>query len=301
MSEIKATNGFLSVSGKLVGINNKAIKEYPRSKSLRFGVQTKRDGVIFVEASGFIKTDEDQILVEYLDENKKRIMEKVPYGDRFFLEDGRTIIGTKIKRTPESEVESVTDVEGVDIIKETFRDGQTVFVNLSVEADTFFKNLKYNIRKIYASTKELNFEDDNFVAENHGRLWLSFLKAEDNVLSGVVFNKKAEAVFLNFDLDTEYIKAEDFDFEQGRLIQIEFETNMTPIYEEVVVEDKKDNGGFKPKGKYANEVTEGGRKFPQITGYTEVLICTGISNAKDDVYDLTPYLEAENSEEEIPF
>lgn len=300
MSEIKALNGFLSVTGRIVGLNNKAIKEYPRSKSLRFGVQTKKDGVIFVETSGFIKNDDDTILVEHVDENKKRTTEKVPYGDRFFLEDGRTIIGTKIKRTPESEVESVTDVDGVEIIKDTFRDGQTVFLNLSVKPDTYFKNLKFNVKKIYASSKELNFEDENFVAENHGRMWLSFLKVENNVLTGLMFNKKSEAITLNFDLDTKYINAEDFDFEQGKVIQIEFETYMMPQYEDVVVEDKKDNGGFKPKGKYANEVTDGGRKFPQITGYTDVLICTGISNAKDDIYDLTPYLEIENSDEE-PF
>lgn len=299
MSEVKATNGFLSITGKIVGLNNKAIKEYPKSKSLRFGVQTKRDGVIFVEASGYIKNDDDTILVEYVDENKKRTTEKVPYGDRFFLEDGRTIIGTKIKRTPESEVESVTDVEGVEIIKETFRDGQTVFLNLSVEPDTYFKNLKFNVKKIYASSKELNFEDENFVAENHGRMWLSFLKAENDILTGLMFNKKLEVIILNFDLDTNYIKAEDFDFEQGKVIQVEFETNMIPQYEDVVVEDKKDNGGFKPKGKYASEVTDGGRKFPQITGYKDVLICTGISNAKDDTYDLTPYLEV--TEDEIPF
>jgi len=300
MSEIKALNGFLSVTGRIVGLNNKAIKEYPRSKSLRFGVQTKKDGVIFVETSGFIKNDDDTILVEHVDENKKRTTEKVPYGDRFFLEDGRTIIGTKIKRTPESEVESVTDVDGVEIIKDTFRDGQTVFLNLSVKPDIYFKNLKFNVKKIYASSKELNFEDENFVAENHGRMWLSFLKVENNVLTGLMFNKKSEAITLNFDLDTKYINAEDFDFEQGKVIQIEFETYMMPQYEDVVVEDKKDNGGFKPKGKYANEVTDGGRKFPQITGYTDVLICTGISNAKDDIYDLTPYLEIENSDEE-PF
>lgn len=300
MSEIKATNGFLSVTGKIVGLNNKTIKEYPKSKSLRFGIQTKRDGIIFVEASGYIKNDDDKILVEYVDENKKKVTEKVPYGDRFFLEDGRTIIGTKIKRTPEGEVESVTDIEGVEIIKETFRDGQTVFLNLSVEPDTYFKNLKFNVKKIYASSKELNFEDENFVAENHGRLWLSYLKAKDMVLSGLSFNKKSEAVTLNFDLDTKYIKAEDFDFEQGKVIQIEFETNMIPQYEDAVVEDKKDKSGFTPKGKYASEVIDGGRRFPQITGYEDVLICTGISNAKEDVYDLTPFLEVENSEEE-PF
>jgi len=102
-----------------------------------------------------------------------------------------------------------------------------------------------------------------------------------------------------FDLDTDYIKAEDFKFEQGRLIQIEFEFGRTPIYEEVKIEEEEK--AFKPKGKYVNEKTNSGRRYPQVTGYTDRLVCTGISDAKDDVYDLEPYLEIKDSEDAIPF
>ena len=154
--------------------------------------------------------------------------------------------------------------------------------------------------KIFASSKEINFEDENFEEDNHGRLWISFVHAEDNIMTGIAFNKKQENIVLNFDLDTDYIKAEDFEFEQGRLIQIEYEFGRTPIYEEVEAEEKEEDKGFKPKGKYASEKTNSGRKYQQVTGYIDRLVCTGISDAKEDVYDLTPYLEVETLEEE-PF
>lgn len=301
MSEIKATSGYLNLTGRIISLSNKQIKEYPRSKEIQFGIQTKKDNIVYVKASGFKKDDEDTILVEYTDENKKRQTEKAQYGDRFFLEDGRTIIGTKIKKTIDGQVESIVDVDSVEEIKNSFKDGDTVNISLKADVNTYFKSLQFDVTKIYASSKELDFEDEKFEEENHGRLWLSFVKAEDNVMTGVVFNKKLENIILNFDLDTEYITAKDFEFEQGRLIQIEYEFGRTPIYEKVEVEEKaEDKGGFKPKGKYANEKTNSGRKYQQVTGYVDRLVCTGVSDAKDDVYDLTPYLETENSEEE-PF
>lgn len=297
MSEIKATSGYLNLTGKIIGLNNKQIKEYPRSKEIQFGIQTKRDNIVYVRAFGFKKGDEDTILVEYTDENKKKQTEKAQYGDRFFLEDGRTIIGTKIKKTVDGQVESMVDVDAVDEIKNSFKDGDTVNISLKADINTYFKSLQFDVTKIFASSKEINFEDENFEEDNHGRLWISFVHAEDNIMTGIAFNKKQENIVLNFDLDTDYIKAEDFEFEQGRLIQIEYEFGRTPIYEEVEAEEKEEDKGFKPKGKYASEKTNSGRKYQQVTGYIDRLVCTGISDAKEDVYDLTPYLEVEDSEE----
>ncbi len=301
MSEIKATSGYLNLTGKIIGLNNRQVKEYPRSKEIQFGIQTKKDNIVYVKASGFKKDDDDTILVEYVDENKKKQLEKAQYGDRFFLEDGRTIIGTKIKKTVDGQVESMVDIDGVKEIKNSFKDGDVVNISLRTEINTYFNNLQFDITRIFASSKEINFEDENFREDNHGRLWLSFVRAEDKVLTGIVFNKKQESIVLNFDLDTDYIKAEDFEFEQGRLIQIEFEFGRTPIYEEVEIEEKEEDKGFKPKGKYASEKTNSGRKYPQVTGYTDRLVCTGISDAKDDVYDLEPYLEIKDSEDTTPF
>lgn len=300
MSEIKATSGYLNLTGKIVGLNNKQIKEYPRSKEIQFGIQTKKDNIVYVKASGFKKNDDDTILVEYVDENKKRQTEKAQYGDRFFLEEGRTIIGTKIKKTVDSQIESFPDVDGVDEIKNSFKDGDTVTVGLKAELNTYFSNLQFEVTRIYASSSEIHFDNEAFEEENHGRLWLSFIGVENDTLKGIIFNKKLENIPLDFKLDTNYITAKDFDFEQGRLIQIEFEFGRTPIYEDVEVEEKEEKAGFQPKGKYASEKTNSGRKHQQVTGYIDRLVCTGVSDAKEDVYDLTPYLIIKNSEDE-PF
>lgn len=305
MAELnKKTKGNLAFSGRIVGLNNKQIRETQRSKEIQFGVMTTKDNVIYVRATGFNKNDEDDILVEYQDENKKRQTEKVPYGDRYFLEEGRAIVGTKIKKTPEGQVESFVDVDAVEEIKNNFKDGDVVTIVANTEADTYFKGIKLNITKIYASSKEIDFEVGDFEEENHGRIWVAFSEVKDDKVIGFIFDRKDEAVKLEFDLDTEYINAEDFTgLEQGNIAQLEFEYGKKALYEEVEVEDKKEDEKpkFVPKGKYKNEVTNNGRKFPQITGYEERLTCVGISNANtEDKIDLTPYLSEENSEDE-PF
>ena len=132
--------------------------------------------------------------------------------------------------------------------------------------------------------------------------WL-FSGIEDGKVQGFIFDRKDEGVKLEFEIDTKYISVEDFaEFKQGNIIQLEYEYGKNPIYEDVEVEEK-DDSKFKPKGKYASETTaSGGRRFPQITGYTERLVCTGISNLNtEETIDLTHYLSLEGSNEEIPF
>lgn len=304
MSELqKKTKGSLALTGKIVGLNNKEIRSTEWMKELKFGVMTTKENMVYVQATGFVKTDEDDILVEFQNADKKRETKKVPYGDRYFLDEGETVVGTKIKKTPDGQVETFVDVDGVQIIKDNFKDGQVVTIVANVEADTYFKGIKLNINKIYASSKEMDFEKGDFEEENHGRLWVAFAGIENDKVNGFIFDRKDECVNLKFDLDTRYIAIEDFaEFKQGNILQLEYEYGKTPIYGDVEVEEKDDKPKFKAKGKYANEVVNGGRRFPQITGYTERLVCTGISNMNtDDVIDLTPFLSAEESEEEAPF
>jgi len=298
MSELyKLTKGNIALTGKIVGLNNKKIRETQWSKEIGFGIMTTKNNMVYVKVNGFIKTDEDDILIEYYDENKKRQIEKVPYGDRYFLEEGQSIIGTKIKKTPDGQVETFVDVDAVEEIKQNFKDGDVVTIVANAVGDAYFQGLQFIVNKIYASTKVLDFEKGNFEEENHGRLWVAFADIHNNKVKAFVFDRKEEAIPLEFELDTEYITAEDFkEFEQGNILQIEYEYGKIPIYGEVEVkEDNKPK--FKPKGKYASETTGSGRIYPQITGYTERLICTGISNINtEDKIDLKPYLSNEELE-----
>ena len=81
----KKTRGNIAVSGRIVGLNNKEIRSTDWIKELKFGVMTTKDNMVYFQAMGFNKADDDDILVEYQDEDKKRATKKVPYGDRYFL------------------------------------------------------------------------------------------------------------------------------------------------------------------------------------------------------------------------
>lgn len=303
MSEkVDATKGYLNLTGKIIALNNKKVRESPKSRELSFGIQTAKDHVVFVRAFGWLKEDDDTILVEYYDENKKRQTKKDVYSNAEWLAEGESVVGTKLKYTVDSDVISCVDVDAIDKIKENFKDGNTVTVSLATEVDTYFNSLKFNIRKIYASSKEVNFEDTNCEEECHGRQWISFKEVIENKVKTFLFNKKEEGVEITFDLDTNYIKPEDFaGFKQGQLLQAEFEYAKIPIYSEVTEEPKKDEKKFKAKGKYAKEVNESGSSnYQQISGYEEIFVLTGISNVNETIVDLKPFLQAVN-EEEIPF
>ena len=95
--------------------------------------------------------------------------------DTSLKKEGETVIGTKVKKkTSDGQVESYVDVEAIQIIKDNFKDGDIVTIVASAEADTYFQGLKFNINKIYASSKEIDFTKDDFEEENHGRLWVAF-------------------------------------------------------------------------------------------------------------------------------
>jgi hypothetical protein len=303
MSELKQTKGYLNITGVIVGLNNKEIKEYPKSKEISFGIMTRKDNLVFVKATGFLKNDDDTILVEYF-KDKKKVTEKAKYVDRYFLPEGQVIIGTKIKKDVKGSVEAFVDVDAVDEIKNNFKDGDVVSVGLTTECDTYYKNLKLTVTRIYKSSKKIDFTKANFEEENNGRQWIAFSNVNDDELVGYSFNKKMENVKLAFKMDKEFLSAEDFkEFKTGQNIQIEFEYNKVPQYEEVVEEEpKKEEKKYKAKGKYANKENDGYTTYRNVKGYEEFMVVTGITDVTDDCYTL-PVGDntTEVVDEEIPF
>lgn len=303
MSEVKELKGYLQIEGRIVGLNNKKIKEAPKSRELSFGVLTRKDNMVYVRVFGFKKEAKDEILVEYTDENKKHQSEKALYEDRFFLKEGRSIVGTKIKRTVDGETESVVDVDAVQIVKDTFKDGQTVVINLASEPDTYYKNLKFNVKKIFISSKEIDFEKE-VEEQNHGRQWIVFNEIVNNEINGFVFNKKDESVSINMRF-SEYITLDDFkDFKQGDIIQLDYEYNKVPIYTGKIITKEKTNTNYKAKGKYASEDKDNGysASYPEISGYEEFLVCVGIKNVNSEATkDISSWIQTLNADEEEPF
>lgn len=271
---IKQTKGYLSISGKVKFMSEKSLKVKPRSKEVLFAVETKEGNIINVKAFGWNKEDDDMIYVALKDGGS----EPVAYADRFFLDEGKTIIGTSIKQTKDGEVTIMVDVDAVDLIYSTFKNGDSVFINAQSEVDTYFKDIKWIVNKIYASSSDINFEDKDFQEENHGKQWIAFESISDGKLKGFIISKKEEVFNVEFELDSEYITDEDFKkYQKGDLVQVDFECVRTAQYKEV--EAKEQPQKFKGKGKYAKAQTQQGT-YKSITGFDEKFVCVGISNEK---------------------
>lgn len=279
MSKIQQTKGYLTLEGKVKFMGEKSLKIKPRSKEVIFGLETKEGNIITVRAFGWNKEDDDLIYVSL----KEGGTEPVPYGDRFFLEEGKTLIGTAIKPTKDSEVSIMVEVDAVELIHSTFKNGDTVFISANSEVDTYYNNLKWVVNKIYASTEDLDFNSENFEETNHGKQWIAFDKVEENTLFGFVVSRKEDILPIKFELDTRYIEEADFvSYEKGDLIQLDFEFIRTAIYEEV--EDKQKPNIFKGKGKYA-KADNGNGTYMSIKGFEEKYVCVGLSNEKKKVIE----------------
>lgn len=273
---IKQTKGYLTIEGKIRFMSEKSLKIKARSKEVTFGVETNDGNIINVRAFGWIKADDDMIYVSC----KEGGSEAVPYADRFFLDEGKTLIGTSIKTTKNGEVTIMVDVDAVELIHSTFKNGDSVFISANSEIDTYYKNLKWVINKIYPSTEEIDFEDSDFEETNHGKQWVVFDKLDGTTLYGFVVSRKEDILPVQFELDTRYIEPEDFkEYKIGDLLQVDFEYVRTPIYKEVESQPKENK--FKGKGKYAKAET-GNSTYKAIKGFEEKYVAVGLSNHQID-------------------
>lgn len=296
MSEkIEQNFGNLGVSGVIIGL--KEIKDYDNQKVLLFGIKTNTDRIVFVKAQGYKKEDNDTIYVE------RKVNGKVEkgtntYDNRGWLEDGFEPSDMKLKLAADGEVIGYVAIDGVDLIKKNFKNGDSVFALLHTEINTHFNNIQFNVAQLYKSSNEINFESNNFVEKNAGRQWIVINEITDDNVTGFVFNKKEEYIQVDFKLNKDFMSKQSFtdnNLKQGSIAELDYEYSKIPQYEEVAVQNTK---AFKPVGKYANS---GNKKTKQVTGYEEEYICLGINNVKLDKFvDLTPFLTKDDSEEK-PF
>jgi len=258
--------GSYNVTARIVGLNNKKIKENSRKKELQFGAFTRKDNVIFPVVGGWKQDDDAEIIITVTNGEEKNDI-KMSYADvKFGLEDNQQIkYDIKVKSENDKDTQSLVPVDSVDYIVENFKNGQTVKLILDTEVDTYFKSLKFNIKQMYISSKNIDFTSEDFKEDSHGYQWIAFKEVNDIELIGVVYNRKDEYIEVKFKL-SEFATKNDFkDFKEGDIIQVVFEYNNVPTYEEVVVESKKDDEPkFQAKGKYANKEINNKKTYQQV-------------------------------------
>jgi len=121
---MEQTKGYLRVKGKIWSLNNKEAKEFDSIKSLSFGIQTSKDNSLFLQVGEWKNTK----------------------------------LNVKIKAEGMTEVEEINEQEAINVIKELFKDGDSVYVNMRAEVDTYRKTIKYLVNKIYIEKEPIDFE-----------------------------------------------------------------------------------------------------------------------------------------------
>lgn len=129
---MEQTKGYLKLKGVIWSLNNKKALESDTKKSLSFGLKTSKDNSLFLQVGEWKNTK----------------------------------LNVKIKGEGETEVSEVNEQVAIDKIKTTFKDGDSVFVNLRADVDTYRKKINFLVNQIYIENEPINFESADFEETN---------------------------------------------------------------------------------------------------------------------------------------
>jgi hypothetical protein len=237
---MEQTKGYLRVKGKIWSLNNKEAKEFDSIKSLSFGIQTSKDNSLFLQVGEWKNTK----------------------------------LNVKIKAEGMTEVEEINEQEAINVIKELFKDGDSVYVNMRAEVDTYRKTIKYLVNQIYIEKEPIDFESETF--EEVNELSQSVIIIEKSVNKTVkvgITTYREEMVEQDLKLTDDDIN--DY-FEEnvkvGDVMKLSISVNRKPNY--VDGEDETERKTLKGK------TVKTGRR--NIDGYIESLEVTDVDLQKTE-------------------
>jgi len=253
---VEQTKGYLKLKGKIWSLNNKDAKDLGDTKRmLSFGLQTSKDNSLFLQVGEWKNTK----------------------------------LNVKIKGEGATEVEEVNEQNAIDRIKEVFKDGDSVFVNLRADVDTYRKKINFLVNQIYIEKEHINFDAADFVETNELNQTVVILERAENkeVKVGVV-TFKGEMLEQTLRLDDPDINAYFVENAKvGDLMKLSISVNRKPNY----VADEATSERKTLKGK---SVQEGKRVIDKDNPYTESLEVLDVDLEKTEKkkYDSTEIREA---------
>lgn len=238
---VEQTKGYLKLKGKIWSLNNKDAKEFGDSKRLlSFGLQTSKDNSLFLQVGDWKNTP----------------------------------LNVKIKGEGMTAVEEVNEQAAIDRIKEIFKDGDSVFVNLRADVDTYRKKLNFLVNQIYIEKEPINFDAADFEETNELNQFVVITeKAENKEVKVGVTTFKEEMIEETLKLSDPDINAYFIENAKvGDLMKLSISVNRKPIYGEVSEEE--------PARKTLKGKSVGGSTKRKIEGYTESLEVTDVDLEK---------------------
>lgn len=241
---VEQTKGYFSVKGKIWGLNNKEPKEFGDTKRLlSFGVQLSKENSLFLQVGEWKNTK----------------------------------LNIKIKGENDEKPVEVNEQEGIDKIKEIFKDGDSVFINARAEVDTYYKKINFLINQIYIEKEPINFDDAAFAEINELNQTVVILeKPVDKEVKAGVATFKGEMIEQVLKLSDPDINAYFVENAKvGDLMKLSISVNRKPNYVEDTVKSERKT----LKGK---TVQDGKRVIDKDNPYTESLEITDVDLEKTE-------------------
>jgi len=194
--KLEVTKNHFKVAGLITRLtnNNKAYREGvtkngQKYRSLRFGIQTSPDNTVFVEIFGSVT---NEVGVSRMKDGKFEFR-RVPWNQRTNLGEGEFISGfnaVRVKADPSADrPKSFTSYDAIDLIRKSFKDGDSVYVSGEIEYSTYNERLQTRFKVNYISKnsddKKVDFEAEDFKEISHFEMGMIVVDCfEDQVGEG---------------------------------------------------------------------------------------------------------------------
>ena len=250
---VQETRGFLKCKGKIWSIDNKEAYTNDYVRSLSFGIQTDKDNTIFVQVGEWKNTK----------------------------------MNVKIKGQGMDEVEEINEQDSIGRIKELFKDGDSVFVNLRAEIDTYNHKIKYLVNQMYIENEPIVFENEEFVETNELNTPIIVTGlAEEKIIRAGMVNYKGQLLETELSLSdndvNDYFKE---NIVVGDLVKVTIQVNRRPNYIEGDAEPeepKVDETRKTLKGKIIGDGKKSDSNKRKIDGFIESLEVTDVDTVKTE-------------------
>lgn len=198
---MEQTKGYFRLKGKIWGLNNKEpfTNGTGTIRSLSIGIQSSRENSNYVQIGKFAS--------------------------------GK--LNVKIKGEGMEEVLEIPEQQAISKVKEIFKDGDSVYVNLRVEPNTFTGKLDYLVSQIYIEKEPIDFNADDFEEVNELTQTIVITeKSENGLVKGGIVSFSGQILELDFKLEDKIVKEYFQDnIKVGDLVPVNIYVFNKPIYE----------------------------------------------------------------------
>ena len=272
--QIEETKGFLAIRGKIFGLDNKEAFENDYKRSLSFGINTSKDNGIFVTVGGW----------------------------------KNSALTVNVKGEGMEKAVKVTEQEAIDEIQGLFKNGDSVFIGLRADINTYSKRIDYVINKIFIADEEIDFDASDFEEKNEltiPAIITEKLKADKQKVIFTTY--KGEPLEQELTIEDQDIKGFfDKEVKVGDVVPVILQVVKKPIYEEVE-ETKEDKPVEKARTTFKGKSVGGTqqKKRGKIVGNIDLLVIVDIDTEKIKkseykVADLG-LEKTDNSSDDMPF